>query len=133
MQIQRAGADNKAPLRPGDEVQVTLTATDPQGKPVAAELSLAMVEQALLNRFPVTIPAIGDFFRSAERAPAVRTTASITFAYRPETKPINPRLLAESERLAVAEEEARRLAEVQAADRGMAEENRAAADERQSR
>jgi len=132
VQIQRAGADKKSPLRPSDEVQVTLTATDPQGKPVAAELSLAMVEQALLSRFPATISAIGEFFRSAERAPAVRTTASITFEYRPETKPINPRLLAESERLAVAEEEARRLAEVEVADRiRLAEENRAAADERQ--
>ncbi len=76
VQIQRAGADNKEPLRPGDEAQVTLTATDPQGKPVAAELSLAMVEQALLSRFPATIPAIGDFFRSAERRrPSARRPA----------------------------------------------------------
>lgn len=131
VQIQRVGADNKAPLRPGDEVQVTLTANDPQGKPVAAELSLAMVEQALLNRFPVTIPAIGDFFRSAARESAVRTTASITFDYRPETKPINSRLLAETERLAVAEEESRRLAEL--GDFGAEEANVAAADERSAR
>ncbi|HPM82478.1 MAG TPA: MG2 domain-containing protein, partial [Candidatus Anammoximicrobium sp.] len=132
VQIQRTGADKKSPLRPGKEVQVTLTATDPQGKPAVAELSLAMVEQALLSRFPATIPATGDFFRSTERAPAVRTAASITFEHRPETKPINPRLLAESERLAVAEDEARRLAEVEVADRiRLAEENRAVADERQ--
>lgn len=91
-----------------------------------------MVEQTLLSRFPATIPGIGEFFRSAERTSAVRTTASITFEYRPETQPINPRLLAESERLAVAEEESRRLAEIEVANRiRLAEENRAAADERQ--
>ena len=43
---------------------------------------------------------------------AVRTTSSITFAYRPATQPINPRLLAEEDRLEVAneEDESRRLA-----------------------
>ena len=42
----------KGPVRPGEEVEVTITTTDPQGKPVAAEVSLAMVEQSLLERFP---------------------------------------------------------------------------------
>ena len=48
---------------------MTVTTTDPQGKPVAAELSLAMVEQSLLERFASPLPSIGDFFRGAA-APA---------------------------------------------------------------
>ena len=65
---------------PGDELEVTVTTTDPQGKPVAAELSLAMVEQSLLERFASPLPTIGDFFRGAQREPAVRCTSSITFS-----------------------------------------------------
>ena len=93
-------------VRPGDELEVTVTTTDPQGKPVAAELSLAMVEQSLLERFAAPLPSIGDFFRGAPREPAVRCTSSITFSYRPATQPINPRLLAEKDREEIAKEEA---------------------------
>ena len=82
-----------------------VTTTDLQGKPVAAEVSLAMVEQSLLDRFGSNIAAINDFFRGVQRESAVRTTSSITFAYNPMTQPINPRLLAEEDRIAVAEEE----------------------------
>ncbi|MEI8374895.1 MAG: MG2 domain-containing protein [Planctomycetota bacterium] len=93
-------------VRPGDELEVTVTTTDPQGKPVAAELSLAMVEQSLLDRFASPLPSIGDFFRGTQREPAVRCTSSIMFSYRPATQPINPRLLAEKDREEIANEEA---------------------------
>ena len=71
-----------------------------------------MVEQSLLDRFAWPVPAIQDFFRGEPRQSAVRTTSSITFAYRPATQPINPRLLAEQDRQEIAkeEEESRRLA-----------------------
>jgi alpha-2-macroglobulin len=99
-------------VKPGDEVEVTVITTDPQGKPVAAELSLAMVEQSILERFASPLPGIGDFFRGAERQAAMRSTSSITFSYRPATQPINPRLLAEKDReeLAKEEDESRRAA-----------------------
>jgi alpha-2-macroglobulin len=99
-------------VKPGDEVEVTVVTTDPQGKPVAAELSVAMVEQSILERFNSPLPGIGDFFRGAERQAAVRSTSSITFSYRPTTQPINPRLLAEKDReeLAKEEDESRRAA-----------------------
>ncbi|HYW79459.1 MAG TPA: alpha-2-macroglobulin family protein, partial [Thermoguttaceae bacterium] len=97
--------DDKGPVRPGEQIEVIVTTTDPQGKPVAAELSLAMVEQTLLERFPWQVASIRDFFRGTNRQSAVRTTSSITFAYNPSTRPINPRLLAERDRLEVAREE----------------------------
>ena len=55
--------DAKGPIRPGEEIEVTVTTTDPQGKPVAAEVSLAMVEQSLLDRFGWQVRPIQDFFR----------------------------------------------------------------------
>ena len=95
----------EGPIRPGDELEVTVTTTDPQGRPVAAEVSLAMVEQSLLEQFEWPVAPIHVFFRGELREPAVRTTSSITFAYRPKTRPIDPELLAERERREIAEEE----------------------------
>jgi len=110
--------DAKGPVRPGEELEVNVTTTDPQGKPVTAELSLAMIEQSLLNRFPWQVAGIGDFFRGNVRQTAVRTTSSITFAYTPPTRPINPRLLAEQDRLEVAREEEESLREAAAFSAG---------------
>lgn len=101
----------QGPIRPGDEIEVTVTTTDPQGAPVSAEVSVAMIEQALLNMFGSNVQPIQDFFRGNVRAPAVRTTSTVEFAYHPQTKPINARLLAEKDRVELAaEEELRRQA-----------------------
>ncbi|HVX09744.1 MAG TPA: tetratricopeptide repeat protein [Pirellulales bacterium] len=91
--------------RPGDDVEVTIAATDPQGKPVEAELSLAMIEQALWEVFGSNVSPIVDFFRGQPRASAVRTQSSVTFAYHPATRPINAQLLAEKDRREVEEME----------------------------
>jgi uncharacterized protein YfaS (alpha-2-macroglobulin family)/tetratricopeptide (TPR) repeat protein/type II secretory pathway component GspD/PulD (secretin) len=111
IETKRKG-DAKGPVRPGDEVEVAISTTDAQGKPVAAELSLAMVEKSLLSRFPWR-DGIGGAFRDAPRQSAVRTASSITFDYHPSTQQINSRLLAERERLELirAEEESRQLAQ----------------------
>ena len=55
-------------VKPGEEVEVAVTTTDPQGRPLAAELSLAMIEQSLLDRFASNVAAIDDFFRGARRS-----------------------------------------------------------------
>ena len=104
----------EGPARPGDDVEVTVTATDPQGKPVSAEVSLALIEKALFEMFGSNVAPIQDFFRGQTRAPAVRTVSSVTFAYRPATRPIDPKLLAEKDRLEVAAEEAARLKSIAA-------------------
>jgi uncharacterized protein YfaS (alpha-2-macroglobulin family) len=109
IEIRRKGGAAGA-AKPGEEVEVVVTTTDPQGKPVAAELSLAMIEQSLLDRFSSPLPAIGDFFGGGRRELAVRTTASITFAYRPGTQAINPRLLAEEDRKTLEASEKEKLA-----------------------
>ena len=112
LEIRPVG-DGADPPRPGDEVEIVVTTTDPQGKPVAAELSLAMVEASLLERFPSRVAAIQDFFSSAARQPAVRTTSSVRFRYRPTTKAINAKLLAEADRIEVEAAEAGLIASLE--------------------
>lgn len=109
--IARKPKQGNGPLRPGDEMELVVTTTDPQGKPISAEVGLAMVEQALLDRFTGSVGVIGDFFRGQAREPAVRTTSSATFCYHPETRSINQQLLAEEDRVEVAAAEAERLRE----------------------
>ncbi len=96
-------------IRPGEEIELLIKATDPQGKPVAAEVSVAMIEQALLQRFGDPIEPITDFFRGVYRPSSFRNSSSVVFAYRPATRPINAQLLAEAERTELAEEEKKRL------------------------
>jgi hypothetical protein len=102
----------EGPVRPGDEVEVTITTTDGQGQGVSAEVSLAMIEQALLDRFGFNLEAIQDFFRGVHRQAAFRTTSSVGFQSLPETRFINPALLAEEDRLALERDEAARLAQM---------------------
>lgn len=104
--------DGQESVQPGDQLEVTLTTADPQGNPVPAEVSLAMVEQSLLDRFEWLAPDVSTVFRGNPRKPQVRTESSICFEYRPETVDVNPRLLSEQERIEIAREEAesRRLA-----------------------
>ena len=96
---------SKDPLRSGEEVEVLIATTDPQGQPVPAEVSVAMIERSLLRRFGGAMPTIEDYFRGLDRQSAMKTVSSIRFAYRPATRPINERLLAEEDRLAISREE----------------------------
>jgi alpha-2-macroglobulin len=100
---RKAGA--KGPIQPGEEIELVITATDPQGKPVSAELSLGLVQQSLLNLFGSNVAPIDDIFRGGARQSALRTSTSATFAYYPATRPIDSQLLSESERLVLAAEE----------------------------
>ncbi len=126
--IAAARADGQ-PARPGDDVEVTITAADPQGKPVEAELSLAMIEQSLWEMFGANVPAIQDFFRGQPRASALRTTSSVSFAYHPATRNIDPLLLAEKDRREIEAEEQQARDEL---GRALAMQNQKAGAARQS-
>jgi len=105
---EKKDGNNPAIVPPGSELEVTVTTTDAQGKPVPAQLSLAMVEASLFQQFG-DVPSIREWFQGERRQGAIRTNASIVFSYHPTTQPINPLLLAEEERaeLELAEEAAR--------------------------
>lgn len=93
--------------KPGDKIQVDVTTTNAAGQPVSAELTMAMVEKALYERFPERVAAIEAFFGGISRTFAMRTSATIEFCYHPQTSSIDRLLLAEEERLeTLAREEA---------------------------
>jgi hypothetical protein len=97
-------------VQPGEPLELTVTTTGPQGRPVPAEVSLAMVEQSLVDHFAWPEAPIRVFFRGRPREWLVRTSSSITFDDRPATQPIPARLLAEQDRAEIAREEEASLA-----------------------
>jgi uncharacterized protein YfaS (alpha-2-macroglobulin family)/TolA-binding protein len=93
------------PVRPGEPMDVTITTTDSLGKAVAAEVSLAMVHQAIVDVLGPMAGTIHEAFREPARESTISTVSSITFNYRPRTCVIHTRALAERERVAIASEE----------------------------
>ncbi|MCA9137512.1 MAG: tetratricopeptide repeat protein [Planctomycetales bacterium] len=96
---------------PTGRVKVGIEVTDSSGRPVSAELSLAMIQSGLLERFPQRQESIVDAFTSDMRQRRIRQTSSCTFRYTPRTRSINEALLAETERLARRRAEADALAD----------------------
>jgi alpha-2-macroglobulin len=88
---------NKTTLSPGEDLEVVLTVTDPQGKPVSAELSLALIQKNLLEYFGGGPAPIAGVY-TGSRKPAMRVQTSTVFEYRPKARGISELLLAEEER-----------------------------------
>ena len=90
---------------PGATAEVEVRATDQLGKPVKAEFSLALVDEALFAIYSDTLTPINDFFQKGiQRESAMRTASSCTFRYDPPTRRVIQEILAEEARL---EEEGR--------------------------
>ncbi len=88
----------RAVVRPGEPVELDITAADQLGQPVSAELSIAMVDQSLLRLFHDRLPEIGPFFYSQTRTGSFSTEATNTFAYRPDTVGVSQAVVEESAR-----------------------------------
>lgn len=95
---------NKTTLKPGEDLIVGLTVTDPQGQPVSAELSLALIQKNLLEYFGQTHPPITTVYTGSRR-PAMRVQTSTLFEYKPQARAISQYLLAEEERREILERE----------------------------
>ena len=94
----------KTAVGPGDEVEVEVDTADQLGRPVAAEVSLAMVDRALLRLVNDQRPTIGDFFLADQtRVGAFTTSSTNTFAYNPATTAVSEAVVDEAERLAALE------------------------------
>ena len=83
---------------PGGEVEVEVTTTDQNGKPVAAELSLALVDRSLLRLFNDRLPSIGTYFYNQTRTSSFASESSVTFTYAPATIPVPEAIVEEAER-----------------------------------
>lgn len=84
---------DRAEYRPGDKASFTFRATDPKGKPVKTELSLAVVDRSLLEIAPDSGKDIKPFFYDQKRRRSVVTSSSLTFNYKARTKKVDPDLL----------------------------------------
>jgi len=98
---------------PGEEGEIEVTATDQLGKPVEAELSLALVEEALYALYPDVVMPITDFFKEgAHRYAGMTTVSSCAFRYEPPTRQVIKEMLEEVDRLKREAEEAKKVGEV---------------------
>ena len=79
---------------PGATAEVEVRATDQLGKPVKAEFSLALVDEALFAIYSDTLTPINDFFQKGiQRESAMRTASSCTFRYDPPTRQVIQEIL----------------------------------------
>ena len=75
------------PMKPGEAAEITLTTTDANGKPVAAELSLALASAALFAQYPDDTENIDDYFHAhMRRRTSLRMSSNAGFQHRAESK-----------------------------------------------
>ena len=85
-------------FEPTQTIEVHVRTTDQNGKPVAAEVSLAMVDESLYAQYADQIPPIREFFYDQQRELAASTESSCTFRFEAETREMVTELLEEEER-----------------------------------
>ena len=90
----------KPMVGPGESVDLDVSTVDQLGRPVAAELSIAMVDRSLLRLFGDPLPAIGPFFYNQTRTGAFATETTNTFRYAPATVPVSQAVVDEADRAA---------------------------------
>ena len=101
---------------PGGEGQVKITVTDQLGQPVKGEMSLALVDEALLAIFHDSAPEILSFFQAGVwRQGEFRIASSAGFRYDGMTHAVLKVYLDEADRLARQAEEGKKEAELRAA------------------
>jgi len=93
-------APAKPVVGPSEPIELEVTTVDQLGRPVAAELSVAMVDQSLLRLFHDSLPEIGPFFYNQTRTGAFATEATNTFRYQPQTTPVVLAVVEEADRVA---------------------------------
>ncbi|WP_422927196.1 MG2 domain-containing protein [Singulisphaera sp. PoT] len=87
----------KGTVKPGEEVEVEVTTVDQLGKPVSAEIALALVDRSLLRLYGDRLPAIGSFFYDQTRTGAFATESTNTFHYVPTTTKVAEAVVEEAE------------------------------------
>ncbi|MFO1008970.1 MAG: MG2 domain-containing protein [Planctomycetota bacterium] len=81
---------------PRGRAKLAVTAKDQLGRPVAAEFSIAVVDEALYDLYPDRVPELATVFtRGSRSALGVRTAASSAFAYVGAAERIAEEVLAE--------------------------------------
>ncbi|QDV08536.1 MG2 domain protein [Planctomycetes bacterium Poly30] len=90
-------------VAPEGAAEIVVRATDGLGNPVQAELSVALVDRALLAAYPDRSSSLEDVFGiRGSRTPAFVSAASSTFRYSAITKEIDAAILEEGRRAEAA-------------------------------
>ena len=110
--ISESSSDPEKEFKPGEIIVVEITTTDQNDKPISAEVSLAMVDEALYAQYAERLPSIQDFFYDQWREFVSKTDSSCIFSFSAETKEIVTELLDEEQRLEQEMEEMARKDEV---------------------
>ncbi len=84
-----------AEARPGESIPITVATTDVHGRPVQAEVGLALIDETLYAIAPDRAPAIRPYFYDRRRTNAVTTASSIGFTTTGTTAATNKDLLAD--------------------------------------
>jgi tetratricopeptide (TPR) repeat protein len=104
---------------PGEPIELDITTVDQLGRPVSAELSIAMIDQSLLRLYGDRLPEIGSFFYNQTRTGAFATEATNTFRYEPNTTGVPLAVVDEAERGAAMAANAADRANVMGRAQGM--------------
>ena len=88
----------KPTVKPGEATEFEVSTVDQLGRPVAAEVSVALVDRSLLQQFVDKLPPIGPFFYDQTRTGAFATASTNTFTYEPETTPVAEAVVEDAER-----------------------------------
>jgi TolA-binding protein len=103
---------------PGEAGKVELTVTDQTGQPAEAELSLALVNEALFTVCPDPLTPILEFFqKTARRHAEFKVGSTCAFRYQGTSRPVSKHMTAETGRL---ERHEAQTVELEALRRGMA-------------
>ncbi len=104
LQVERDLRVSLKPSRPvvgpGEPIELDVTTVDQLGRPVAAELSIAMIDQSLLHLFQDRLPEIGAFFHNQSRTGSFATRSTNTFRYQPGTIPVPQAIVEDAEQSA---------------------------------
>jgi len=86
---------SKAVAAPGEEVELEVTTTDQGGAPIAAELSLAVVDQSIFELQPDLTESIKPYFWDQRRQRGVTGGSSYSFRYMGTTQVVESAVLDE--------------------------------------
>lgn len=87
----------RAAVGPGEPIELAITTTDQIGRAVSAELSLAMIDAALLRLGVDPLPAIDYFFYDQTRVGAFALQSTNGFRYEPATTAVSQAVVEEQE------------------------------------
>jgi uncharacterized protein YfaS (alpha-2-macroglobulin family)/TolA-binding protein len=93
----------KTQYLPSETLEVEIVATNSQGKGVVAEVSLSLVDEALLSLFPHKLPEIASFFYGSSRVIRVATSSTNTFSFQGICSEISQEFLKELEKSIAAQ------------------------------